>query len=141
MSILQLNWGMILGGFGLFMFGIKFMGNGLKAVAGDKLRDFLNSEPVTRAEQTFSTAGDKLLPLLSYLGPLCFIPLILGQNDFTKFHARQGLRLVIWSAILGAVGSMFGIGWAFTIFQVLMSIIGIKNVLNGEEKKLPYIGG
>ena len=109
--------------------------------AGDKLRDFLNSEPVTRAEQTFSTAGDKLLPLLSYLGPLCFIPLILGQNDFTKFHARQGLRLVIWSAILGAVGSMFGIGWAFTIFQVLMSIIGVKNVLNGEEKKLPYIGG
>lgn len=42
MSILQLNWGMILGGFGLFMFGIKFMGNGLKAVAGDKLRDYIN---------------------------------------------------------------------------------------------------
>ena len=33
---------MILGGFGLFMFGIKFMGNGLKAVAGDKLRDYIN---------------------------------------------------------------------------------------------------
>ena len=42
MSILSLNWGMILGGFGLFMFGIKFMGNGLKAVAGDKLRDYIN---------------------------------------------------------------------------------------------------
>ena len=50
MSILQLNWGMILGGFGLFMFGIKFMGNGLKAVAGDKLRDYINrytSNPVS----------------------------------------------------------------------------------------------
>lgn len=33
---------MILGGFGLFMFGIKFMGDGLKAVAGDKLRDYIN---------------------------------------------------------------------------------------------------
>ena len=42
MSIASLNWGMILGGFGLFMFGIKFMGNGLKAVAGDKLRDYIN---------------------------------------------------------------------------------------------------
>lgn len=42
MAITQLNWGMILGGFGLFMFGIKFMGDGLKAVAGDKLRDYIN---------------------------------------------------------------------------------------------------
>jgi phosphate:Na+ symporter len=32
---------MILGGFGLFMFGIKFMGDGLKAAAGDKLRDII----------------------------------------------------------------------------------------------------
>ena len=50
MSIASLNWGMILGGFGLFMFGIKFMGNGLKAVAGDKLRDYINrytSNPVS----------------------------------------------------------------------------------------------
>jgi phosphate:Na+ symporter len=37
-----LDWGMILGGFGLFMFGIKFMGDGLKAVAGDQLRDYIN---------------------------------------------------------------------------------------------------
>ena len=41
-SLLSLDWGMILGGFGLFMFGIKFMGNGLKAAAGDKLKDFIN---------------------------------------------------------------------------------------------------
>ncbi|MBQ3461379.1 MAG: Na/Pi cotransporter family protein [Solobacterium sp.] len=50
MSIASLNWGMILGGFGLFMFGIKFMGNGLKAVAGDKLRDYINrytSNPIS----------------------------------------------------------------------------------------------
>ena len=38
----SLDWGMILGGFGLFMFGIKFMGDGLKAVAGDKLKDYIN---------------------------------------------------------------------------------------------------
>lgn len=109
--------------------------------AEDRVRSFLNSDAVNRAEETFSTAGGKVLPLLSYLGPLCFIPLILGKEDFTRFHARQGLRLFIWSAVLGVVGSMFGIGWAFTIFQIIMSVIGIKNVLNGEEKKLPYIGG
>ncbi len=42
MTLASLNWGMILGGFGLFMFGIKFMGDGLKAAAGDRLRDIIN---------------------------------------------------------------------------------------------------
>ena len=50
MSLAGMNWGMILGGFGLFMFGIKFMGDGLKAVAGDSLRDYIQkytSNPVS----------------------------------------------------------------------------------------------
>jgi len=42
MTLASLDWGMILGGFGLFMFGIKFMGDGLKAVAGDRLKDLIN---------------------------------------------------------------------------------------------------
>lgn len=109
--------------------------------AGDKVREILNSEPVNKAEETIEKAGGKLLPLLSYLGPFCFIPLILGKDRFTNFHARQGLRLFIWGAILEALGSFFHVGWAIGLFQVLMAIIGIKNVVNGEEKKLPYIGG
>ena len=44
MSLASMNWGMILGGFGLFMFGIKFMGDGLKAVAGDSLRELAERE-------------------------------------------------------------------------------------------------
>ena len=38
----DLQWNMVLGGFGLFMFGIKFVGDGLKSLAGDKLRDYIN---------------------------------------------------------------------------------------------------
>lgn len=109
--------------------------------AGEKVRDFLNSDAVNRAEETFSNAGGKVLPILSYLGPLCFVPLILGSDDFTRFHARQGLRLFLTGAILSTVASFFGIGFAIIVFQILMSILGIKNVLNGEKKKLPYIGG
>jgi len=39
---MTISWDLIVGGFGLFMFGIKFMGDGLKAVAGDKLRDYID---------------------------------------------------------------------------------------------------
>ena len=101
-----------------------------------------NFQDTNKAEETIKNVGGKILPLLSYLGPLCLIPLLIGNNDsFTRFHARQGLRLFLWSAILEGLGTMFGIGWAVGFFQILMSIIGIKNVMNGEEKKLPYIGG
>ena len=50
MGLSLTQWGMILGGFGMFMFGIRFMGDGLKAAAGDKLRDYINkytSNPVS----------------------------------------------------------------------------------------------
>ena len=34
----DISWDMILGGFALFLFGIKFLGDGLKNVAGHKLQ-------------------------------------------------------------------------------------------------------
>ncbi|NCB33225.1 MAG: Na/Pi cotransporter family protein [Erysipelotrichia bacterium] len=42
MQLSLIRWDMILGGFGLFMFGIEFMGDGLKSAAGDKLRDYID---------------------------------------------------------------------------------------------------
>ena len=112
--------------------------------AGKKVREFFNTDTVNKAGSTAEKAVGKLFPSLSYLGPLCFLPLILGSDDFTKFHAKQGLRLFIASKILQAVGGFaFGsmVGVAVEIFQILMALIGIKNVVNGEKKKLPYIGG
>ena len=38
----DISWDMILGGFALFLFGIKFMGDGLKNVAGHKLREYID---------------------------------------------------------------------------------------------------
>ncbi len=42
MTLSSISWDMILGGFALFMFGISFMGDGLKAAAGDQLRDYID---------------------------------------------------------------------------------------------------
>ena len=42
MELTSIRWDIILGGFGLFLIGINFMGDGLKAVAGDKLRDYID---------------------------------------------------------------------------------------------------
>ncbi|MCR5664434.1 MAG: zinc ribbon domain-containing protein [Oscillospiraceae bacterium] len=108
--------------------------------AAEKLRDFVNSDAANKAQKEFELAGEKILPILSYIGPLFLLPLLLGNDDFTKFHARQGLRLFIWSAILTGVGSWFHIGWAVSVFSLFMAFIGIKNVLNNKKEPLPYIG-
>lgn len=42
MTLADIDWGMILGGFGVFMFGIGFMGDGLKSVAGDKMKEYID---------------------------------------------------------------------------------------------------
>lgn len=42
MTLAQIRWDMILGGFGLFMFGINFMGDSLKEFAGDKLKYYID---------------------------------------------------------------------------------------------------
>ena len=41
-TFMDISWQTILGGLGLFLFGIKFMGDGLKSLAGEKLRDIID---------------------------------------------------------------------------------------------------
>ena len=42
MTLADIRWDVILGGFGLFMFGIEFMGNSLKEFAGPKLKEYID---------------------------------------------------------------------------------------------------
>lgn len=97
----------------------------------------------------------------SYLGILVLIPIFMAPNSkFAKFHANQGLVLMIasiaytiasrvLSAILGALFSLVSpfLGTAINVVFALpalaflaLAIIGIINVSNGEFKKLPIIG-
>ena len=49
MTLADINWPLILAGLGLFLFGIDYMGDGLKSYAGDKLKDIIDkytSSPV-----------------------------------------------------------------------------------------------
>ena len=41
-SDLTIRWDFIIGGLALFLFGIQFMGDGLKSIAGSKLRDYID---------------------------------------------------------------------------------------------------
>lgn len=97
-------------------------------------------------------SNDKAFGILSYLSILVLIPLVVGKTQFVKFHANQGLVLAIIEVVFGAligilaripiVGIIVGIvGGLFELCCLIMAILGIVSVVNGETKDLPIIGG
>jgi uncharacterized membrane protein len=75
-----------------------------------------------------------------------FVDEAMRKNEFAKFHAKQGLVLIITWIILSIVASVIPfIGWfilwpIFGIFCFVLFILGLINSLNGAEKELPVIG-
>jgi len=75
-----------------------------------------------------------VMPYMSYLGVLCFVPLLMGKEDvFTHFHAKQGLTVLL----LQVLCAFFNIAIPFA---GIFTIIGLINVYKREMKPLPIIG-
>ena len=112
------------------------------------------SGPVTDQD----VADNRAMAILAYIGPLALIPYFAAkQSPFAQYHAIRGMNLLIleavyWvavlllTAILTAILTVFGIviGWILRlgwIFFLVISVLGIVNVCNGEKKDLPIVSG
>ena len=85
------------------------------------------------------------LSVLSYIWPLALIPLALrGKDDFARYHANQGLVLLISEGVASAALSILGLesmGFLVGLWGLVGTIKGISNVLHGKKEPLPFIGG
>ncbi|MBQ6510833.1 hypothetical protein IJI94_02590 [Candidatus Saccharibacteria bacterium] len=108
----------------------------------------------------------KGMSVLAYIGILSLIPFFAEKkNKFVVYHAKQGINLFLCEVIVGVgIGIISGIisgiaaaslnlfllftilpiigviGWACSIFFLVMSIMGIVQACSGEAKKLPVVG-
>lgn len=135
----------------------------------DKIKSLNDTEDQTAQFDQQDIADNKGLSVISYIGPLVFIPMFVRKHSkFARFHANQGLILLIADAaysitngILQAILALI-FPWNFSygylggrglIFDALSSIlnlgwivfaalmvIGIINVVKGKAKELPVIG-
>ena len=107
---------------------------------------------------------NKVMAVLAYFGILVLIPILAAkESKFARFHANQGLILLITGLILlitgvaysifvqvvikivsfisyvltGIVGIALGLAW---LLLLVLAIIGIINAVKGEFKQLPLIG-
>ncbi|MFN4132504.1 MAG: DUF4870 domain-containing protein [Caldimicrobium sp.] len=94
-----------------------------------------------------NTKERKINPLavLSYIGIFCLIPLIIEKEDeFVRFHARQGFVLFLCEVATVVISWFPIIGWLFgffaTILWIILSFVGIINVIQAKEAPLPLVG-
>ena len=108
------------------------------------------ANPNAQTNPNVAAKPDTLMCILSYLGILALIPFLSKKDDdFIMFHAKQGLNLTIvcWIASfgLGFVSGLSGIvavgylGDLISIFELVLSIMGIVAATKGERKVLPLM--
>lgn len=94
---------------------------------------------------TSDAEKNKVIAILAYV--LFFLPLLAApKSEFGKYHANQGLLLLIVAVGVQVVGSVIPfLGW-FLILPIgniailVLFVLGVINAANGVKKPLPFIG-
>ena len=95
---------------------------------------------------------DLVLGILCYLAIFILIPIFMVKDSkFVRFHIKQGFPLFILDLVISVLGFLLGwipvvgtvFGWIFGaigLVLVVLSILGIVNVVQGKEEELPFVG-
>jgi uncharacterized membrane protein len=100
--------------------------------------------------------ANRMMGVLAYLGPLCFLPLVTAKDSpYAKYHANQGfVVLLVWIALsillyivglfvamlpgfLSILNAVFALAY---LGPLALTILGIINAAAGKCVPLPFIG-
>ena len=103
---------------------------------------------------------NKVYGILAYFGILVLVPILAAKDSlYARFHANQGLILLISEFALNIVGRIIRfalkvatfdlindvvntiVSLAISAITIAYLVIGIINACSGEAKRLPIIGG
>ncbi|MFZ2253242.1 MAG: hypothetical protein WAW13_03665 [Minisyncoccia bacterium] len=95
--------------------------------------------PVVQADNS------TLMSVLAYIGILVLVPLLVSKdNETVKFHIKQGLVLLVIEAGVWVLGmmmwSLYPLLSIINIATLVLSIIGIVNVVQKKQSELPVVG-
>jgi len=103
-----------------------------------------------QSQNTYSTSQNTGMAIMGTIPVLFFVPLLTEykNEEFVKFHVKQGLVLLIYSIFVGLANVLFIeipiIGWLAMIvldtFGLVCLLIGILNAAQGQTQDLPLIG-
>ena len=134
-SAVAIRWDFVLGGFGLFLFGIKFMGDGLKNTAGDKLRDYIDK--YTSKAWMGIIVGAAMTVIIQSSSATTAITIGFIRAGLMRLEQAVG---VIMGANIGTTITSFLIGLKIENFALYVVFVGAMIVLFGKRKKHIYMG-
>lgn len=104
-------------------------------------RNYTYRTTMNRAGSSAGAEPNKLFAALSYLSFLFVLPYIVTPNDsFAKFHAKQGMKLFVFTLVADTIGALTGFGWVLTLLRFYFIYKGMMNAFKGIEEPLPWIG-
>jgi uncharacterized membrane protein len=122
---------------------------------------------VNYADPIADANANKVYGILAYIGILVLVSIFAAPKEsrYSRFHANQGLVLLIAEvglsivisiisavtvgiaaasynfALAGIFGIIVGVLWlAYSVFSIVLLILGIVNAAKGVQKPLPIIG-
>ena len=85
--------------------------------------------------------GNKLFAALSYLSFLFVLPyFVTPEDEFAKYHAKQGMKLFVFNIVSDVLGALTGVGWVLTLLRFYFIYKGMSNSFQGTKEPLPWIG-
>ncbi|MFV0480163.1 MAG: Na/Pi cotransporter family protein [Anaerorhabdus sp.] len=127
--------GAIVGGFGLFMFGIKLMGDGLKSLAGDQLREYIDK--YTTKPWMAVLIGAFMTVAIQSSSATTAIVIGLVRAGLMRLEQAAG---VVMGANIGTTVTAFIIGLKMEKYALFFIFIGALIYCFGTRKKLHYTG-
>lgn len=135
MTFADINWAAILAGLGLFLFGIDYMGDGLKNYSGDKLKAIIDKY-----------TSNPLKGVLVGAGVTCLIQSSSGTTALTIGLIRSGLMSleqgvgIIMGANIGTTITAFIVGLKISQYSTYFIITGAFLLMFSKRKQSKYLG-
>ncbi len=135
MTLADIDWPMILAGLGLFLFGIEYMGDGLKNYSGDKLKNIIDK---------YTSSPFKGILIGAFV--TCLIQSSSGTTALAIGLIRSGLMTleqsigIIMGANIGTVITSVFVGLKISQYAVYFIILGAVFLMFSKNKKAKYMG-
>ncbi|MBM7554755.1 Na/Pi cotransporter family protein [Thalassobacillus pellis] len=124
-----------IGGLGIFLFGLKYMGDGLQRIAGDNLRDILDR--FTKNPFLGVISGALITALVQSSSTTTVLTVGLVNAGFMTFRQAIG---VIMGANIGTTMTAFIIGIDIKAYGLPILAVGAFMIFFFKNKKVTYIG-
>ena len=130
-----ISWDFIIGGLALFLFGIQFMGDGLKSIAGEKLKDYIDK--YTNKPWKGIAVGTVITVLIQSSSATSAIAIGFVRAGLMSLEQSVG---IIIGANIGTTITAFLIGMKVEELALYFVFLGVLITLFSKRKKHTYAG-